>query len=112
MSEGTAMDKVRGNFWGNQIEDVMSEIARQATLCRVKLLDPGVIEGVLENNPAVWDGTNERAYKKMREMLMLGFVVKEKSVDKLGPLETEALVTEIRTRLKDRLGGKLGGTPG
>lgn len=103
------MDKVRANFWGNQIEDVMSEIATQATLCRVKLLDPGVIEGVLENNPAVWDGTNERAYKKMREMLMMGFVMKEKSSEKLGPLETEALIAEVRARLQKRTGGRLGG---
>src|SRR5687768_12642968 len=107
-----AMDKVRAHFWGNQIEDVMKEIAMQASLCRVRLLDPGVIEALLDNNESVWDGTNPRAFKKLREMLMLGFVVRDKSVDKLGPLETEALVKEVRERLKARHGDRLGGTAG
>ena len=35
-------DKIQTRFWGRQIDDVMSEIVRQAAICQVKLLDPGV----------------------------------------------------------------------
>jgi hypothetical protein len=40
---------------------------------------------------------------------MLGFVVRDKSIEHLGPGETEALTTAIRERLQEYLGGRLGG---
>lgn len=65
----------------------MLEISRQASLCKIKLLDPGVIEAVLKNNESVC-GT-----------------------DKLGPIEADELIGTIREKLKERFGGKLGGPP-
>jgi hypothetical protein len=105
-------EKIRARFWGRQLEGVMKEIAREAAICQVKLLDTGVIEAVLHNNPSVCGKNNPLAFKKLRDLLMMGFVVQEKAVDKLGPLETEELVKTIREHLQERLGGKLGGTPG
>jgi hypothetical protein len=102
-------DKIQANFWGRQIDDVMSEIARQAAICKVRLLDPGVIEAVVSNNESVCGSSNPRSFKKLRELLMMGFVMRENSVEKMGPLETEALITNIRERLQERLGGRLGG---
>jgi hypothetical protein len=104
-------DKVRTEFWGGQIEDVMTEIARQATICDVKLLAPGMIEAVLHNNAAACGSTNPIAFKKMREMLMMGFVMREKSVERLGALETQELVAIIREHLQKRF-DKLGGPSG
>ena len=40
-------DKIRAQFWGSQLEGVMKEIAREAAICQVRLLDPGVIEAYL-----------------------------------------------------------------
>ena len=104
-------DKVRTDFWGGQIEDVMTEIARQATICDVKLLAPGMVEAVLHNNATACGSTNRVAFKKLRELLMMGFVMQEKSVERLGPLETQELVTIIREHLQKRF-DKLGGSPG
>ena len=99
----------RAKFWGRQMDDLMSEIARQATICKVRLLDPGVIDAVLRNDESVCGTSNPIAFKKMRDTLMLGFVVRDKSVEHLGPGETEALTTAIRERLQEYLGGRLGG---
>ena len=99
----------RAKFWGRQMDDLMSEIARQATICKVRLLDPGVIDAVLRNDESVCGTSNPLAFKKMRDTLMLGFVVRDKSVEHLGPGETEALTTAIRERLQEYLGGRLGG---
>ena len=99
----------RAKFWGRQMDDVMSEIARQATICKVRLLDPGVIDAVLRNDESVCGTSNPIAFKKMRDTLMLGFVVRDKSVEHLGAGETEALTTAIRERLQEYLGGRLGG---
>ena len=105
-------DKVRTEFWGGQIEDVMTEIAREASICDVKLLAPGVIDAVLRNDAAACGSTNPLAFKKMRELLMMGFVVREKSVERLGALETQELVESIREHLQERFGGKPGGGAG
>ena len=102
-------DEVRARFWGRQLDGVMSEMVRQATICKVKLLDPGVIDAVLRNDESVCGTSNPRSFKKLRDAMMLGFMVREKSVDGLGPLETEALVKAIRERLTAHLGGKMGG---
>ncbi len=100
------------SVWTHQIDDVMLEVSRQAALCKVRLLDPGIIEAVLHNNESVCGSNNPRAFKKMRDALMMGFVVREKAYDQLGPLEAEELIGSIREKLKQRFGGKLGGPAG
>ena len=91
------------------MDDVMSEIARQATICKVRLLDPGVIDAVIRNDPSVCGTSNPLSFKKLRDAMLLGFVVKGKSVDALGPVETEGLITAIRERIQAHVGHQLGG---
>jgi hypothetical protein len=107
--ESAMSDEIRARFWGRQMDDVMSEMARQATVCKVRLLDPGVIDAVLRNDESVCGTSNPLSFKKLRDVMMLGFIVRDKSVDKVGAMETEALVTAIRERIKEHLGGQLGG---
>jgi hypothetical protein len=102
-------DKIQAKYWGRQMDDVMSEIARQATICKVKLLDTGVVDAVLRNDASVCGTNNPLSFKKLRDAMLLGFLVKGKSVESLGPLETEALLAAIRERLTAYLGGQLGG---
>jgi hypothetical protein len=91
------------------MDDLMSEIARQATICKVRLLDPGVIDAVIRNDPSVCGTSNPLSFKKLRDAMLLGFVVKGKSVDALGPVETEGLITAIRERIQAHVGHQLGG---
>ena len=102
-------EKFQTAFWGKQIDSVMTEIARTATICRVKLLDPGVLEEVLKNNESVCGRSNPSAFKKLRELVFMGFIVRGKTFDDLGPEEAQKLITTIRERLKERFGGQLGG---
>ncbi len=105
-------DKIRARFWAPQIEGLLNEIAREAYIADVKLLNPGVIEAVLHNDAAAAGSTNPLAFKKLRDLLMMGFVVREKAMERLGVEEIAEMVTEIRAHLKERYEGKLGGTPG
>ena len=75
----------------------------------MRLLDAGVIDAVLRNDASVCGTSNPLSFKKLRDAMMLGFVVRDKSVENLGPGETEALVTAIRERVQEHLGGRLGG---
>jgi len=102
-------EQIRGRYWGRQMGDLMSEMARQATICKVRLLDPGVIDAVLRNDESVCGTSNPLSFKKLRNAMLMGFVVKGKSVDALGPVETEGLITAIREGIKSHLGDQLGG---
>lgn len=102
-------DKIQNRFWGRQLNDVMSEMVRQATICKVRLLDPGVIDAVLRNDDSVCGTRNAVSFKKLRDAMMLGFMVRDKSVENLGPLETEAMVAAIREQLAAYVDGKMGG---
>jgi hypothetical protein len=110
MQEVVMVDKVKSGFWGPQIEGVMKEIGRQASICHVRILDPGVIEAVLHNDEAACGSTNPMAFKKMREALMMGFVVREKAFERLGAEDATELVTQIRAAMTSHFGGKLGGS--
>jgi len=102
------IDRVRMGFWGEQIENVMTEMWREAAICDVKLLDPGVLEAVLNKNASVCGSANPIAFRKLRELLLVGLVVREKAFDKLGAIEAEALIREIREHLRAKFEGRPG----
>ena len=102
-------DAIRQRFWGRPIEDLMTEIAREAAICDVKLLNPGMIEAVLHNNEAATGSTNPEAFKKLRELLMMGLIVQEKAIEKIGPEDVEEITAIVREHLKGRFDGQLGG---
>ena len=103
-------DKVRTEWWGHQLDAVLEEIAREAWICEVKLLAPGVIEAVLHGDESVCGARNPLAFKKLRDLLMLGFVVREKAFEKLGAVEADEMIRAIRDRLIERFGReRLGG---
>jgi hypothetical protein len=101
-------DSFQADYWGQQIDKLMSEIVRHATICEVKLLDPGVIEAVLANNESVCGHANPAVFKKLREVLMMGMVVRGKVFEKMEPGEAAALVEAVRERIRARVGDKLG----
>ena len=103
-------DKVQMEWWGHQLDAVLTEIAREAWICDVKLLAPGAIEAVLHGDESVCGSRNPIAFKKPRDLLMMGFVVREKAFEKLGAAEADAIIQAIRERLLERFGkDKLGG---
>jgi hypothetical protein len=99
----------REKRWTHHLEEIDLEIARLATLCKVPLLDPGVIERVLHNDPLVCGAQNPRAFEKLRSLLMMHYSVRDKAVVAMGEAETMKIVTEIVARLRARIGDKLGG---
>ena len=84
------------------LEDIDREIARMALLCRVKLLQPGVIERVLQRDASVCGTDNPIAFGKLHDMLVLHFAVREKSAEFRGQIPTAAIESYVVERLRKR----------
>jgi hypothetical protein len=103
---------LRGTWWAKNLDDVDREVARLATICNVRILDPGVIERVLHNDASVCGSSNPVAFGKLRTALMMHYTVRGKAVEAMGEAATRELVDEIVGKLRERIGERLGGEPG
>lgn len=87
-------------WWAENLEALDREIARLAVLCKVRILDPGVIERVLRKDASVCGTANPPGFAKLRNMVMMHFAIREKSVDAVGQMQTAAMEDYIIERLK------------
>ena len=101
----------RTKRWYGHFDEIDREIARAAVSCKVALLDPGVIERVIKNDSSVCGTQNERAFTKLRSLLMMHYSARDRAVVALGEAQTLNIITDIVERLRARLGDKLGGPP-
>ena len=105
----TQRDSEHGAAWSSQnLEEVDREVARLAMLCRVRILDPGVIERVLRNDTSVCGTANQLAFDKLRNALQMHYHLRASAAGTLGEAKTAALVTRTVERLRARFGGQLG----
>ena len=98
-----------GGWWGKNLEDIDREVARLATICKVRLLDPGVIQRVLDKDASVCGTTNAAAFDKLRQALMMHYHVRTKAVGAIGEAATQDAIAEIVANIQKRLGKQLGG---
>lgn len=106
------MDKrteLGAKWWAKNLDDVDREVARLATLCKVRLLDAGVIDRVLKSDASVCGTDNKRAFNQLRSSLMMHYHVRGKAVEAMGETVTAQVVAEIVDNIKKRLGKQLGG---
>ncbi len=94
--------------WTEHFDEIDREIAQLASLCKVRLLDPGVIERVLHKDTLVCGTQNQRAFDKLRSLLMMHYSVRDRAVVALGEEETKLIMGEIIERLRARYGDRLG----
>ncbi|MFO1311440.1 MAG: hypothetical protein U1F41_05175 [Burkholderiales bacterium] len=97
-------------WWGKNLEDVDREVARLASICKVPLLDPGVIKRVLDNDATVCGTSNKAAFDKLRQALMMHYHVRGKAVGAIGEAATQDVIAEIVSNLQKRLGRQIGGS--
>ena len=67
-----------------------------------------MIERVLHNDELVCGHRNERAFSKLRQLLMMHYSVRDKAVVAIGQQETMAIIGDIVERLRARFGDELG----
>ena len=94
--------------WTKQLDEIDREIGKLALLCDVPILDPGIIERVLDNDATVCGKPNPTTFATMRNLLMMHYSVRSKAVVALGPEEARQMVEQIVARLRARFGDRLG----
>ena len=98
-----------GVFWARNLDEVDREVARLASICNVRILDPGIIERVLKNDASVCGSNNPAAFEKLRNGLMMHYEVRDRAVHAIGEPLTQRVVAEIVESLRKRVGKQLGG---
>jgi hypothetical protein len=99
-----------GAWWAKNLDDVDNEIARLSIACNVRILDPGVIERVLQNDASVCGARNPVGFEKLRAALKMHYHIRGQTAGSMGEAQT-AIVADIVERLKTRIGDRLGGSP-
>ena len=87
-------------WWAENLDLLDREIARMATLCEVRILDPQVMKRVLQQDDSVCGRPNPIAFAKLHDLLMMHFAVRQKSVDTVGQAQTAAIEDYIIERLR------------
>ena len=96
-------------WWAKKFDDIDRQLAQLAIICKLPLLDPGVIERVLKNDATVCGAPNAPVFSKLRSLLMMHYAVRDQAVAALGAKEAQALIENVVTRLRERIGANLGG---
>jgi len=98
-------------LWADDLEEVDREIARLVHICQVSIFAPGVIGRVLKNDASVCASANPAAFRKLHDLLMLHFAIREKSVESFGQAQTAAIENYIIERLRKSFPELPGGWP-
>ena len=98
-------------WWEKNLDELDYEIARQALLCQVKVLEPGVIERVLKKDASVCGTDNPVAFDKLHNLLLMYFKMREKLVDAVGQVQTAQIEAHIIERLRKPFGDLVGKWP-
>jgi hypothetical protein len=99
----TKQDAVRIGGWARSLEELDREIGRLALLCRVRILQPGVIERVLHGDRMVCGTDNAIAFAKLRNLLTMHFTLHGKWAAELGEAQTTAIERYVIERLRKSL---------
>ena len=100
-------DMIRTAGLTADLYEVDKEVARLAMLCRVRILDPGVLERVLKKDESVCAAPNPKAFAKLRE-LMMHYAVRDKVVAEFGEAGTVQIMEKVVERLRKSFGDALG----
>ena len=98
--------------WDTILESIDLEIAQMAIICQIRLLDPGVIERVIDRNDSVCGHKNPHAFEKLRALLIMHFTARERAGVELGAQQALAIAAHVHAHLSARVGEQLGSGTG
>ena len=88
--------------WTRHLEGIADELLHLAVACNVRLRERGVIERIIRDDQSVCGRKNEVGFQKLRKLLMATYDSVGKSIDRIGPEETKAIIEAITEHLDKR----------
>ena len=77
-------EAIHAQFWNDQFETLITEIARQATVAHVPLANPGIVEAVLRNDEATCGSSNS-----LRRLTFVGLLpLAGEAIDRFNALHS------------------------
>ncbi|AGH86759.1 hypothetical protein F504_4249 (plasmid) [Ralstonia pseudosolanacearum FQY_4] len=77
----------------------------------MKLLEPGVIQRVLDNDARDCIHGNQTAFASLRGLLFLHFQMQKDLAEAYGPSDATEIVRRVWAHLQPRVGDQLGSLP-
>lgn len=96
------LDKYSREHLIKSLDDIDTEIARLALLCRVRILDPVVVERVVRNDASVCGTDNPIAFKKLHDLVTMHFLVRDSAGDAHGNGAVSIVEQAVIDRLRNR----------
>lgn len=97
--------------WESRLEEIDLEIARLAIICKVALLEPGVIELVLADDHRICGADHRESFRTLRGLLYMHYSEVLHISEVLSPELANEIAHRVRERLRHRIGEKLGNMP-
>lgn len=97
-------DPVAARWYAGKFDDIDRELAGYATICKLNLLDPHVVERVLHDDASLCPPSAHAAFRKLRDLLLMHYAVRTQAARVIGEAPTQALIDEVVDRLRARLG--------
>jgi hypothetical protein len=90
-----------------EFEDIDREIARLAMLCKVGITREETLNRIIHDDQSVCGTHNPIAFRKLRDLVMLHYGLRERAYETLGAVEAQAVINLVVSRIKERF-DKLG----
>ena len=87
-------------FRENNLDELDREVERLATICRIRILDRGIVERVRHSDELVCGADNPQVLAKLRNLLMTHFLNRQKISERLGQRHTADLESHVIERLR------------
>lgn len=94
--------------WESRLQEIDLEIARQAIICKVALLQPGVVERVLGNDDSICGSDHKESFRTLRGLLYMHYNEVVHISEVLSPEVAQDMAHRVRERLRQRVGKQLG----
>jgi hypothetical protein len=108
MTEKLGGERQTHEAWQKDLEAVDLEIVRLSIICQVKLLEPGVIAHVLDDQAWVCGNDQPNAFQSLRGLLFLHYELQKELVEAFGAVDTAEIILKVREHLSVRVGDQLG----
>ncbi len=94
--------------WESRLEEIDLEIVRHALICKVALLEAGVVERVLADDASLCGSDHPESFRTLRGLLYMHYNEVLHISEVLSPEIANEIAHRVRVRLRSRLSASVG----